>query len=277
MTTSFSSVQFWTVGTRRVLTAIICYVPVIATPVLLGEIDNWKDKSEARHSTRRGDCDSVFVPGWFILRVPGVGLLTLPRFLPNIQDRSSSLCISRAYSGHGRERHAYLGGEKGRAPLRLSGRVRVRFGRRVRAAPAAVLQDVVVVPYGLGLCREYGKAKAILAPGRAVAPTTFGLRLAASGIPVLTHNSKHFDGIGHPAGQGAPLRKSKLAMTPSEASVRSSSRAYFTLSLFSSSVRLGLSASLFKIAHYSRQRGSWAPPAREAPDRWNVFESWSHL
>jgi hypothetical protein len=43
-------------------------------------------------------------------------------------------------------------------------------------------------------------------------------------------------------------------MTPSEASVRLSSRAYFSLSLFSWSVRLRLKGCLFKIAHFSKQR-----------------------
>jgi hypothetical protein len=53
-------------------------------------------------------------------------------------------------------------------------------------------------------------------------------------------------------------------MTPSEASVRLSSRAYFALSLFSWRVRLGLRVGLFKIAHFSKQRrnGSGAAPCQ---------------
>jgi hypothetical protein len=67
--------------------------------------------------------------------------------------------------------------------------------------------------------------------------------------------------VGIERGRGAPSRKRKPAMTPSEASVRLSSRAYSTLSLFKWSVRLGLGVSLFKIAHCSEQRrgGSGAP------------------
>jgi hypothetical protein len=51
-----------------------------------------------------------------------------------------------------------------------------------------------------------------------------------------------------------PSETRKPAMTPSEASVRLSSRAYLALSLFSWRVRLALRVSLFKIAHFSKQR-----------------------
>jgi hypothetical protein len=51
-------------------------------------------------------------------------------------------------------------------------------------------------------------------------------------------------------------------MTPSEASVRLSSRAYFSLSLFSASVRLRLKGCLFKIAHFSKQRRGGSEAAR---------------
>jgi hypothetical protein len=55
-------------------------------------------------------------------------------------------------------------------------------------------------------------------------------------------------------GRGVPSRTNKPAMTSSEASVRLSSRAYFALSLFTWRVRPGLRDSLFKIAHFSKQR-----------------------
>ena len=53
-------------------------------------------------------------------------------------------------------------------------------------------------------------------------------------------------------GRVVPSRKRKPAMTPSEASVRLSSRAYSTLSLYAWRVRLGLRVSLFKIAHCAK-------------------------
>jgi hypothetical protein len=61
-------------------------------------------------------------------------------------------------------------------------------------------------------------------------------------------------------GGGVPSKTRKPAMTSSEASVRLSSRAYFALSLFSRRVRLGLRVSLFKIAHFSKQRRGGSGP-----------------
>jgi predicted nucleic acid-binding protein len=60
------------------------------------------------------------------------------------------------------------------------------------------LQDiVVVVPYDLELCREYGRVKASLPPGRVVAANDLWIATSAirHAIPLLTHNRKHFDGI----------------------------------------------------------------------------------
>jgi tRNA(fMet)-specific endonuclease VapC len=59
------------------------------------------------------------------------------------------------------------------------------------------LQDVVVVPYDLELCREYGRVKASLPPGRVVAANDLWIATSAirHSIPLLTHNRKHFDGI----------------------------------------------------------------------------------
>jgi len=54
-----------------------------------------------------------------------------------------------------------------------------------------------------------------------------------------------------------PSETRKPAMTPSEASVRLSSRAFLALSLFSWSVRLALRVSLFKIAHFFKNNGVW--------------------
>jgi hypothetical protein len=64
-----------------------------------------------------------------------------------------------------------------------------------------------------------------------------------------------------------PSETRKPAMTPSEASVRLSSRAFLALSLFSWSVRLALRVSLFKIAHFSKTTacGSGAVPDRVLP------------
>jgi hypothetical protein len=60
--------------------------------------------------------------------------------------------------------------------------------------------------------------------------------------------------VGIERGGGVPSKTRKPAMTPSEASVRLSSRAYFALSLFTWRLRLGPRVSLFKIAHFSKQR-----------------------
>ncbi len=59
------------------------------------------------------------------------------------------------------------------------------------------LQDVVVVPYDLELCREYGRVKVSLPPGRVVATNDLWIATSAirHSIPLLTHNRKHFDGI----------------------------------------------------------------------------------
>lgn len=59
------------------------------------------------------------------------------------------------------------------------------------------LQDLVVVPYDLELCREYGKVKASLPPGRVVSANDLWIATSAirHSIPLLTHNRKHFDGI----------------------------------------------------------------------------------
>jgi tRNA(fMet)-specific endonuclease VapC len=59
------------------------------------------------------------------------------------------------------------------------------------------LQAVVVVPYDLELCREYGRVKASLPPGRVVAANDLWIATSAirHSIPLLTHNRKHFDGI----------------------------------------------------------------------------------
>jgi tRNA(fMet)-specific endonuclease VapC len=59
------------------------------------------------------------------------------------------------------------------------------------------LQDLVVVPYDLELCREYGKVKASLLPGRVVSANDLWIATSAirHSIPLLTHNRKHFDGI----------------------------------------------------------------------------------
>jgi hypothetical protein len=54
-------------------------------------------------------------PGRAFLRVGPDPLLQFP-----FQHRSSSLSIRDASSGHGRERHAYLGSARGRATSRLS-------------------------------------------------------------------------------------------------------------------------------------------------------------
>jgi tRNA(fMet)-specific endonuclease VapC len=59
------------------------------------------------------------------------------------------------------------------------------------------LQDVVVIPYDLELCREYGKVKASLPLGRVLAANDLWIATTAvrHSIPLLTHNKKHFDGI----------------------------------------------------------------------------------
>ncbi len=59
------------------------------------------------------------------------------------------------------------------------------------------LQHLVVVPYDLELCREYGKLKASLPPGRVVSANDLWIATCAvrHSIPLLTHNRKHFDGI----------------------------------------------------------------------------------
>ncbi|MGB7284480.1 MAG: PIN domain-containing protein [Candidatus Acidiferrum sp.] len=59
------------------------------------------------------------------------------------------------------------------------------------------LRDLVVVPYDLELCREYGKVEASLLPGRVVSANDLWIATCAirHSIPLLTHNRKHFDGI----------------------------------------------------------------------------------
>jgi predicted nucleic acid-binding protein len=59
------------------------------------------------------------------------------------------------------------------------------------------LQDLVIVPYDLELCREYGKVKASLPPGRVVSANDLWIATSAirHSTPLLTHNRKHFDGI----------------------------------------------------------------------------------
>jgi tRNA(fMet)-specific endonuclease VapC len=59
------------------------------------------------------------------------------------------------------------------------------------------LQGLIVVPYDLELCREYGKVKASLSAGRVVAANDLWIATSAirHSIPLLTHNRKHFDGI----------------------------------------------------------------------------------
>jgi len=59
------------------------------------------------------------------------------------------------------------------------------------------LQDIVVVPYDLELCREYGRVKASMPLGRVVAANDLWIATCAirHSIPLLTHNRKHFDGI----------------------------------------------------------------------------------
>jgi predicted nucleic acid-binding protein len=59
------------------------------------------------------------------------------------------------------------------------------------------LQYLVVVPYDLEPCREYGRVKASLPPGRAVSANDLWIATCAirHSIPLLTHNRKHFDGI----------------------------------------------------------------------------------
>jgi tRNA(fMet)-specific endonuclease VapC len=58
-------------------------------------------------------------------------------------------------------------------------------------------QTLLVVPYDLELCREYGRVKASLPAGRVVAANDLWIATSAirHSIPLLTHNRKHFEGI----------------------------------------------------------------------------------
>jgi predicted nucleic acid-binding protein len=68
--------------------------------------------------------------------------------------------------------------------------------RRVEALEQH-LQQIVIVPYDLDLCKEYGRVKASLSVSRVVAANDLWIATCAirHSIPLLTHNHKHFEGI----------------------------------------------------------------------------------
>jgi tRNA(fMet)-specific endonuclease VapC len=59
------------------------------------------------------------------------------------------------------------------------------------------LKAAVIVPYDLELCREYGRVKATLPPGKTVAANDLWIATCAirHSIPLITNNVKHFQGI----------------------------------------------------------------------------------
>jgi predicted nucleic acid-binding protein len=75
--------------------------------------------------------------------------------------------------------------------------VRRKWSASRIAALERHLQNLLVVPYDLELCREYGRVKASLPSGRVVAANDLWIATIAirHSLPLLTHNRKHFDGI----------------------------------------------------------------------------------
>ena len=75
--------------------------------------------------------------------------------------------------------------------------VRRKWSASRIAALERHLQSLLVVPYDLELCREYGRVKASLPSGRVVAANDLWIATIAirHSLPLLTHNRKHFDGI----------------------------------------------------------------------------------
>lgn len=59
------------------------------------------------------------------------------------------------------------------------------------------LKALVIVPYDLELCRQYGRVKASLPPGRVVHTNDLWIAVCAirHSLPLVTHNRKHFEGI----------------------------------------------------------------------------------
>jgi predicted nucleic acid-binding protein len=58
------------------------------------------------------------------------------------------------------------------------------------------IKSAVIVPYNLELCREFGRVKLSLA-GRSVPDNDLWIATCAirHGVPLITHNFKHFNGI----------------------------------------------------------------------------------
>lgn len=59
------------------------------------------------------------------------------------------------------------------------------------------LRAAVIIPFDLELCKQYGRVKASLPPGRVVSGNDLWVAVCAirHDVPLLTHNRRHFEGI----------------------------------------------------------------------------------
>jgi tRNA(fMet)-specific endonuclease VapC len=72
-----------------------------------------------------------------------------------------------------------------------------KWSSRRIAALEHHLRQILIIPYDLELCREYGRVKSNLASSKVAAANDLWIATCAirHSIPLLTHNRRHFKGI----------------------------------------------------------------------------------